>query len=377
VQTPVKSVALNALFLAPGESGGPETYLRQLVPALADEYPGVRLVVFTTGQGSRALARDGWHDFADVRSLPTEEYRRVRRQLCEQLALPVAARRAGVELLHSLANTGPLRGPGLAMVLTLHDVIFTQHATFGRATTWGLNRVVPGAAKRADSLIVASASARDEICSVLRLDPGRFTVVPHGVGPVPRVEPADEVVVRAKLGLERRRVVLCLAALRPHKNQELLIRAAGSLPDDVAIVLAGPQERYVERVKELASELAVTDRIRVAGYVADPEVESLWSMADCGVFPTLAEGFGLPILEGMARGVPIACSDIPVLRELGGDVPRYFEPHDPAAAAAAITTSLGDRERGRLGVERASRFSWSDAARGTMEAYERASIASR
>jgi len=263
------------------------------------------------------------------------------------------------------------------MVLTLHDVIFTQHATFGRATTWGLNRVVPGAAKRADSLIVASASARDEICSVLRLDPGRFTVVPHGVGPVPRVEPADEVVVRAKLGLERRRVVLCLAALRPHKNQELLVRAAGSLPDDVAIVLAGPQERYVERVKELASELAVTDRVRVAGYVADPEVESLWSMADCGVFPTLAEGFGLPILEGMARGVPIACSDIPVLREVGGDVPRYFEPHDPAAAAAAITTSLGDRERGRLGVERASRFSWSDAARGTMEAYERASIASR
>jgi glycosyltransferase involved in cell wall biosynthesis len=377
VQTPLKSVALNALFLAPGESGGPETYLRQLVPALADEYPGVRLVVFTTGRGRRALAGAGWHDFADVRSLPTEEYRRVRRQLCEQLALPLAARRAGVELLHSLASTGPLRGPGLAMVLTLHDVIFTQHATFGRATTWGLNRVVPGAARRADSLIVASASARDEICSVLRLDPGRFTVVPHGVGPVPRVEPADEVVVRAKLGLERRRVVLCLAALRPHKNQEVLVRAAGSLPDDVAIVLAGPQERYVERVKELASELAVTDRVRVAGYVADPEVESLWSMADCGVFPTLAEGFGLPILEGMARGVPIACSDIPVLREVGGDVPRYFEPHDPAAAAAAITTSLGDRERGRLGVERASRFSWSDAARGTMEAYERASIASR
>jgi glycosyltransferase involved in cell wall biosynthesis len=377
VQTPVKSVALNALFLAPGESGGPETYLRQLVPALADEYPGVRLVVFTTGQGRRALAGDGWHDFADVRSLPTEEYRRMRRQLCEQLALPVAARWAGVELLHSLANTGPLRGPGLAMVLTLHDVIFMQHATFGRATSWGLNRVVPGAARRADSLIVASASARDEICSILGLDPGRFTVVPHGVGPVPRVNPADEVVVRAKLGLERRRVVLCLAALRPHKNQELLVRAAGSLPDDVAIVLAGPQERYVERVKELASELAVTDRVRLAGYMADPEVESLWSMADCGAFPTLAEGFGLPILEGMARGVPIACSDIPVLREVGGDVPCYFEPHDPAAAAAAITNSLGDRERGRLGVERASRFSWSDAARGTMEAYERASIASR
>ena len=377
MQSAVKSVALNALFLEPGESGGPETYLRELVPALAREYPEVRLVVFTTGRGRSALSRDGWGDFADVRSLPTEEHRRVRRQLCEQLALPVAARRVGVELLHSLANTGPLHGPGLAKVLTLHDVIFAQLATFGRATTWGLNRVALGAARRADSLITASASARDEICSVLRLDPARLTVVPHGVGPVPRADPADEAVVRAKLGLERRRVVLCLAALRPHKNQGLLVRAAGSLPDDVAIVLAGHQEPYVERVKELASELAVTDRVRVAGYLDDPELERLWSMADCGVFPTLAEGFGLPIVEGMARGVPIACSDIPVLREVGGDVPRYFEPHDPAAAAAAITASLGDRERGRLGVERASRFTWSDAARGTMEAYERASIASR
>ena len=113
------------------------------------------------------------------------------------------------------------------------------------------------------------------------------------------------------------------------------------------------------------------------GYLTDAEVEVLWSLAACAVFPTLAEGFGLPVLEGMARGVPIACSDIPVLHEVGGDTPRYFDPGDPDAAANAMVASLGDRARGLLGVERATHFSWSDAARGTMEAYERAAMASR
>jgi len=373
----VKRVALNALFLAPGESGGPETYLRQLAPALAEEYPALRLLVVTTASGGAALLQDGWGDFAEIRSLPAEEHRRARRQLAEQLTLPLVSRRARVDLLHDLANTGPILTPGLTTVLTLHDVIFMRMGTLGRASTLGLSWVVPRVARRADGLISGSASARDEICSVLRLDPSRFMVVPHGVGPVPHAEPADAGALLARLGLRQKRVVLCLAAVRPHKNQELLVRAAASLPDDVVIVLAGHQEPYVEQVRALARELAVEDRIRLAGYLTDAEVETLWSLAQCAAFPTRTEGFGLPVLEGMARGVPIACSDIPVLREVGGDAPRYFDPGDPNAAATAVVASLGDRNRGRLGVERASRFSWRDAARGTMEAYERAAMASR
>src|SRR5829696_4681489 len=107
----VDSVAVNALFLAPGESGGPETYLRGLVPALADEYPGLR-----------ELAQSGWESFAQLRSLPTEEHRRIRRQTCEQLLLPLVARRAGARVLHSLASVGPTLTPGLPSVVTLHDV---------------------------------------------------------------------------------------------------------------------------------------------------------------------------------------------------------------------------------------------------------------
>lgn len=374
---PIKSVALNAMFLAPGDSGGPETYLRGLVTALAAEFPGVRLLVLTTGAGRDALAADGFAELAELRALPAEEYSRARRQLAEQVLVQLHARRAGVDLLHSLASTGPIQTPGLRSVVTLHDVTFIRMPTFGRVTTWGMTQVVKRAARDADALIAVSTSARDDICATLGLDPARFTVVPHGVGEVPRAEPAEERAVRTRLRLHRGRLLLCVAAVRPHKNQELLIAALPSLPDDVTLVLAGRLEPYSERLQELVTRFGVAPRVRLTRYLTDAELERLWAMAACAAFPTRAEGFGLPVLEAMARGVPVACSDIAVLREVGGDVPHYFDPRDPAAAAAAIQAAMADPERVRRGIERASRFSWAEAARGTMHAYERATGAQR
>src|SRR4051812_42746245 len=109
------------MFLAPGDSGGPETYLRELVRALAGEYPGMRITLLTTVSGAHALSDDGFGDVADIRALPAEEYRRGRRQLAEQLLVQWHARRAGAALLHSLASTGPVATPGLRSVVTLHD----------------------------------------------------------------------------------------------------------------------------------------------------------------------------------------------------------------------------------------------------------------
>jgi glycosyltransferase involved in cell wall biosynthesis len=371
----VAHVALNAMFLAPGDSGGPETYLRELTRALAAEYPSLRITLLTTGSGARALTADGFGDIAAVRALPAEEYRRARRQLAEQLLAQVHARRRGADLLHSLASTGPVLTPGLRSVVTLHDVTFMHMPTFGRVTTWGMTQVVKHAARDADALIAVSAAARDDICATLGLDPERFVVVPHGIGEVPRAAPAPEAAVRERLRLGADRFVLCVAALRPHKNQELLVRALTHLPADVTVVLAGRQEPYAERVSAIAAELGVDSRLRLTGFLGDDELERLWTLAGCAAFPTRAEGFGLPVLEAMARGVPVACSDIPVLHEVGGDVPSYFDPLDPAAAAKAIEAAFADGDRAWRGIERARGFSWRDAARGTMEAYERALVA--
>src|SRR5438445_8280832 len=102
--TAPRRVLLNALYLAPGASGGPETYLRGLAPALASAFPDMRLTIATTRSGAKALLEDGWSEFASVLALPCEEGHRMRRQRAEQLLLPRVARRAGTEIVHSLAS---------------------------------------------------------------------------------------------------------------------------------------------------------------------------------------------------------------------------------------------------------------------------------
>jgi glycosyltransferase involved in cell wall biosynthesis len=366
-------VLLNALFLDPSASGGPETYLRGLAPALRAAHPGARLSVVTSRSGAEALRRDGWGEWATVRSLPCEEGQRGRRQLAEQVLLPALARRAGADLVHSLASVAPIRVPGVTHVITLHDVTFFRMRTFNALTTWGMQQVVSRAARHADRLIAVTAAARDEIVAELGLAPERFDVVHHGATRHDPVAPAPEDEVRSRYELDGRRPVICVASKRPHKNQELLVRAAPLLDEDVVVVLAGHPEPYDAALRRLAAELGVQDRLRFADYVPDAELETLWRIAGVAAFPTRAEGFGMPVLEALARGVPVACSDLPVLREVSGGLARTFAPDDPAQAAAAIGAALRDPgDVATAGPEWAARFTWEAAAAGTWEAYERA-----
>lgn len=363
-------VLLNALYLAPGVSGGPETYLRGLAPALAAERPDMRMTVISTTSGAVALRADGWERFASVIALACEDAQRLRRQWAEQVLLPRVARRVEADIVHSLASIAPLR-PRTRAVVTLHDVTFMRTPTFGRLTSWGMGTLVRAAARHADALITGTVAARDEICSTLGVDPARFTVVHHGheLGNV--AQPTDAETIRDRYGLRGRRVVLCVAAKRRHKNQELLIRAARSLDVSVTIVLAGHAEPYELELRELARELDVEERVRFVGYVPDADLRGLWGVADCAAFPTLAEGFGIPVIEALAHGVSVAASDIPVLREIGGKLPHYFDPRDPNDAARAIERALDDRVTREQGPPYAARFSWSAAARATHEVYER------
>jgi glycosyltransferase involved in cell wall biosynthesis len=366
-----RKVLLNALYLAPGISGGPETYLRGLAPALAEAFPDLHLTVATTRAGAAALRADGWERFASVIALPCEDGQRVRRQWAEQVLLPREARRMGAEIVHSLASIAPVYA-GARSVVTLHDVTFLVRSTFGRLTTWGMGLLVKEAARRADRLLTGTRAARDEICTILGIDPQRFDIVHHGHEPVRAVTPTSAEHVRARYELEGVSVVLCVAAKRPHKNQELLIRAAQLLDTDTAIVLAGHAEPYEATLRALAQDLGLGGRIRFLDYVPDADLQGLWAIADCAAFPTLSEGFGIPVVEALAHGIPVATSDIPVLREIGGDLPHYFDPHDPADAARAIRAAFADERTRSLGPAHAARFTWAAAARGTHEVYQRA-----
>jgi glycosyltransferase involved in cell wall biosynthesis len=300
-------------------------------------------------------------------------------------------------------------------VLTIHDVIFFHHATMPRSTILATRAIVGAAARTAAQVITVSEASREDLVATLGLPPERVIAVHNGAGRAPSVAPAPEAPLRARLRVApEARVVVCVAALRPHKNQELLVRALSQLDKDVVLVLAGHEEAYADTLRELAAALEVTQRVRFAGYATDAELEALYAMAACAAFPTRAEGFGLPVLEALRRGVAVACSDLPVLREVGGDVPRYFDPDDPASAAAAIAeamagsapagpgrpgggvTPAGAARAGAsagaggaavpaeaaraaaaaAGRERAARFTWEAAAEGTFAAYERALAAS-
>jgi glycosyltransferase involved in cell wall biosynthesis len=376
VPAALSTVGINALFLDPGRSGGPETYLRELLGALVEEAPQTRFVVVTTRRGAAALARDGWRSHVELVALPADEGQRIRRQLAEQALLPLLARRRRFDVLHSLASVAPVFA-GVPSAITLHDTTFFRHRTFGAVTTFGMRTIVAQAARRADALLTGSAAARDDVCDVLGLAPERFDVVPHGLGRARGVAAADHAAVRARHGLDGERLVLCVAAKRPHKNQAVLVRAAPLLGARTDVVLAGHPEAYDAELRRIAEE-AGASRVRFVDYVPDAELEALWELADCAVFPTLAEGFGLPVVEAMDRGVPIACSDIAVLREVGGEVPRYFDPHDPASLAAAVEATIAEAaQRVPAGRERSQRYSWRAAARGTLRAYERAVAVAR
>jgi glycosyltransferase involved in cell wall biosynthesis len=364
-------VGFNALYLDPGVSGGTETYLRELLPAIASAYPELELTIVTTRRGARALRADGYADFARVLHLPVDEGQRGRRMLAEQVALPALARRRRFDVLHSLGSTAPAL-PSTPSVVTVHDVMFFRLKTMGLVSTLGIRAVVAGAARGADVVIAISAAARDEIAAQLRIDPERFAVVPHGAGRAPAAAAGNGADVRASLGLDGRKIVLCVGAVRPHKNQRLLVEALPHLDGDVAVVVAGVKERGAEELEERARELGVQDRLVVTGYLDDESLERLWGTTACAAFPTRAEGFGLPIVEAMRRGVPVACSDIPVLREVGGPAAHFFSPDDAAGAAAAVRAAMADAGAVERGREWARRFTWEAAAHGTYAAYRRA-----
>ena len=367
---PPKHVMLNALYLAPGISGGPESYLRGLAPSLAEVAPCMRLTIATTPSGAQALRSDGWEAFASLLALPCEDGQRARRQWAEQVLLARAARSSGAQIVHSLASVAPVYA-GARAVVTLHDVTFLVRPTFGRVTTWGMGLLVKAAARRADGLITGTSAARDEICSILGLAAEDLTVIHHGYAPRRLLEPTTAEVIRARYELQGRRAVLCVAAKRPHKNQALLIRALSSLDEDTVLVLAGHAEPYEDELRALARDLTVEPRVRFVGYVPDTDLEGLWNVASCAAFPTLGEGFGLPLIEAMAHGLPVACSDIPVLREVGGELPHYFDPGDPVAAARSIRAALDDELAATAGPAHATRFTWAASAEATHEVYER------
>jgi glycosyltransferase involved in cell wall biosynthesis len=371
-------IALNLIFLVPGETGGMEVAARELIPALLAAAPeGMRFTAFVNRELA-ACGEEPLRELLPTRTVPVRARRREQWVLGEQALLPALAARARVDLVHSLASTAPLWGP-FRRVVTVHDLIYARFPeAHAGVRDRGMRVLVPAAARRSDRVIADSLSTRADLVELLGVDSERIDVVPLGLGALARAEPLPEQEVRARLGLEGRRVLLSLSAKRPHKNLPALLGALARLPaqERPALVLPGYPTAHERELRERSRALGLDEDVRFAGWLAEAELEGLWGIADAFAFPSLYEGFGLPVLEAMARGVPVACSNASSLPEVAGDAALLFDPRDEAAIADALRRLLGERDLGeRLrarGRERVREFTWERTARATVESYRRA-----
>jgi glycosyltransferase involved in cell wall biosynthesis len=364
-----RHVGLNLVFLVPGETGGMEVAARELIPALVAAAPDVRFTAFV----GREAGPGPWSELISSITVPVRASNRVGWVAGEQLLLPGLAVRARVDLMHSLASTAPVWGP-FRRVVTVHDLIYARFPeAHAGLRSLGMRALVPLGVRASHRVIADSTSTRDDLVDLLGTAAAKIDVVPLGVGTVARVAPAPEAAVRGRLGLGSRRVLLSLSAKRPHKNLAALLEALALLDERPVVVIAGYATDYERELRDRARDLGLEDDVRWPGWLEADELEGLWALTQGFVFPSLYEGFGLPVLEAMARGVPVACSNASSLPEIVGSAALLFDPRDPRAIAAALTQLPAEADRlRRAGLERAREFTWERTARATLDVYARA-----
>ncbi|HEY3527625.1 MAG TPA: glycosyltransferase family 1 protein [Nocardioides sp.] len=350
-------VVLPMLTLVPGGMGGSETYARALIRELSKE-PDLDVVALVPAMAEGLF--DGVREVVlpQLRSAGSTADRL--RTVLRTSSPWFAGRRelVGAAVVHfPLTVPVPLRRQGIPMVQTLHDVqhhdlpdLFSRPERAYRVVTYDLP------ARRADTVITVSEFCKERIVAQLGLDPDRIVVAPLGVDHDAH-SPYDG---------RRQSFVLYPAGAWRHKNHGRLIAAMALLREqgsDLRLVLTGGRGDDLGQLPEWAEH---------RGMVPDVELRELYRSASCLAFPSLYEGFGLPPLEAMASGCPVAAADSGSLPEVCGDAAVMFDPRAVPAIAAAIRQAISSRDRlVPLGLRRVARFSWQACAEAHVEVYRR------
>ena len=323
---------------------GQQRYARELVARLAE-----RLQVIEPPQASRGFRGHLW----------------------EQFSLP---RRVNGGLLWSPSTTGPLTVR--RQVVTIHDcAFFDQARCFSRAFAAWYQFLIPRLARAARQIITVSQFSKQRIVEHCRVAPGKVSVVYSGVGSQFRPHSADEIeLVRRDLGLPER-YALCVGSLEPRKNLPRLLAAwklAQPRLDDLCLVLAGGRG-HVFRDQRLAES---SPGVHLTGYLTDDVLPAVYAGASMFVYPSLYEGFGLPILEAMACGVPVITSSSTAALEIAGDAALTVDPLSIESIAAALERLSSDRAMSaglvEKGFRRAREFTWERSAAETWQVLENA-----
>ena len=373
-------LGLSLLTLFPGRVGGSEAYVRGLLGQFAAGAGPERVTILANRQVMAAYGGWGGGGLALHR---VTSYRAGDRDVTRAAAMAGAriapARVArdvppGLDLIH-YAVTIPIPAVEVPSVVTVHDVSHLDRSglvelPLRRYRRWAYDR----AARDADAVIATSEFARGRIVEAMGAAPERVHVVGLGVDhdvfqPEPRADDEERL---SGLRLPRR-FVLYPANLWPHKNHERLLEGLARVDGDLGLVLAGQLYGRGRTLRDRARQVGVADRVRHVGHLEPATLAALYRRAAATVIPSWHEGFGLPALEAMACGCPVASSGREALAEVSGSAALVFDPDDPAAIAATIERVAGagpERERLRAsGRALAARFTWEKCAHAHRDVY--------
>jgi glycosyltransferase involved in cell wall biosynthesis len=360
----------------PAQPVGAGYYILHLVRAFSQTDYGFEVIVFCHRQGLNLL---GLAKSTHMKFIEVPDYTPAQRLLWEQTLFPACIRRAGVDLLHSLHYTKPLFSPTRSVV-TFHDMTFFLYpGLHTRLKRLFFPAAIRASAKQADALIAVSESTRRDSIRILNISPEKITTTVLGVEPIFRPITDERLLqaIREKYKLPQR-FLLYVGLVEPRKNLPLLIRAFKRLLDgglEHSLVIVGRLGWGYEGVFRLIEECNLKDRVTFTGYIDRQELPFIYNSAEVFVYPTLYEGFGLPVLEAMACGTPVVTTDIASLPEIVGEAGLLTPVSDEVNLGKNIMNILENPElRQRLsmaGCERAAGFTWERTARETAQVYKR------
>jgi len=355
-------IGVNALYLIPGGVGGTEIYLRCLLQALASIDSENQYTVFT----NRETGPDLVPSQANFRIAP-QSVRAVNRPLriiWEQTVLPYRAHRMGVQVLFNPGFTAPLFAR-CANVTVFHDLQHRRHPEHFRwfdLPVWSVMLYV--AVHRSRKLVAVSEATADDLTRFYGIPADRLAIVPHGV---------DERFFALAPERVPQPMILCVSTLHPHKNLDNLLRAFAlfrAASPGYRLVIAGLRGFYADELERLRAELGLNESVRFTGWIPREDLYQFFREATAFVYPSRFEGFGMPVLEALAAGIPSACSNVEPMKSIAANAALQFDPGSVEAICDALRSLIGDetvrQNLAQAGPLRASQFSWQQAARATL-----------
>lgn len=374
-------VAVNTLFYLPGEVGGSETYLRETLLAVAENFPEIALQLVTNRENDATL-REQFSAHAQLSFTPmnlaaTNRYARI---IAEQMALPRLLKKLRPDLLWSPGYTMPASAPCAQAVSILDMQYRTYPEDLSLLARWTTHALVSMATRKADAILAISEFSRDEIVRETGAASELIHVTPLGADPQFGVDvgAARKVEVAQKFIGTDAPFLLSVAHSYPHKNLPVLVNAFRLIANEIPhhLLLIGKPRRG-EAVLQQALAAAPEGRVHRVEGVSREDLIALYQASSAFVFPSLYEGFGLPLLEAMLAGTPVLATGSGATREVGGEFCAYADGRDVRAWSRAMLGLLrmDDTARGdviTVARARASRFTWAESAALTVAGWRAA-----